>query len=140
MVHYTQNTEPVDQLIMCALGAFSHPFESRTSKGGIKSSDGNPEGVAQSQPYYKAACKRVGFLKSDLISIQCFFLLGKYEETMFQPLAAWKWFAAASNSLLVYLKSRAAYERQNPAFKQSENLERVEASLYWSCHKALWYV
>lgn len=117
-------------MIILALGAL---FSSHAHVNGTKS-----ETLTQSQAFYRAARDRIGTLEPDLLSVQALFFLGIYELHAAEPLAAWKWLSQASSFLLLHLKAKEAYLKRNPTYSQNAEMEKLEASLYWSCYKVMW--
>ena len=117
-------------MIISALGCLSSPHG--------KYHDSNLDSIAYSNTFYRAARRRVGILEPDLLTVQCLYFLGIYELHISRPLAAWKWLTQASSFLLLHLKTKNVYCKQNPGFSQEPGLERMEASLYWSCYKVMW--
>lgn len=59
---------------------------------------------------------------------------------VWSPLRAHKWFSSASSTLLLHLRSQEAYLKRNPTHTPTPDFEREEASIYWSCYRAMWFV
>lgn len=135
------NKESCLILIVCALGsisvafgpteiAFRSPHDVRKSRHFTNASE-----YGVSLAYYTACKKRVGFLDSSIMAIQCFFLIGVYEMYMLRPLQAWDSFHRACVAFRMHI---AAESKMSATFDRP--LRTLQNRLYWSCLKSEWYV
>ncbi|CAD6442645.1 5e7ae012-43b4-4d56-8d92-b6af33ec6736 [Sclerotinia trifoliorum] len=130
-------------LIMCALGCVSQPFSDSQSRilpeNRMETSRSalGERNLSLGTACFTAARKRIGLLKPSVIATQCIFLCGVYEMYMVRPLRAWNSFADASSNLFMYLKCEESHFGGDISRTKSPEIQRVEASLYWSCYKSM---
>ncbi|KAF7959439.1 hypothetical protein EAE96_001056 [Botrytis aclada] len=130
-------------LIMCALGCISQPFGDLNSRnlsdGSVKTSRSVLGGrdLSRGTAYFTAARKRIGLLTPGVVATQCIFLCGVYEMYMVHPVRAWTFFANASSNFFMYLKCEEWHFKKDLSRTKSSDIQRVEASLYWSCYKSM---
>lgn len=135
----TYSSPGSQQLLACALGCISEPFEMHESRLQQSSSTANtPFTEEMAIDYYFAAKKRLGLIPPSLLEIQCLFLCGILEMYLLNALGAWHYFNQACVQL------RNLFWRQGYtglSFEQYISREpgRLEQRLYWSCMKSEWY-
>lgn len=133
-------------LIMSALGSIAPPFsELYNPNAPIDSAMSaillHGQSLAIGNVYYDAACKRIGMLEPSILTTQCIYLCGVYEMYNIRPLHAWRWFSQASSTLFMHLKCQDGLTRdnQNEVLSTDDDIQRLEASVYWSAYKSMWY-
>lgn len=123
------------QLIACALGCLSSPFqkdptESQTPGSALSASAASIDHVTAAS-YYLATRKRLGLLELSALQIQCLFLCGVFEMYRLQPLAGWHYFNLASVNLKILI-----WTRRLRGGIQMDEARRLEQRLHWSCIKS----
>lgn len=123
------------QLIACALGCLSSPFQRDSTVNGTPDSSRSMSATSVDQAtassYYLAAKKRLGLLEPSVLQVQCLFLCGVFEMYSLRPLRAWSYFNQASVSFRNFVWMRT----QRKAGEVPER-QRLEQRLYWSCMKS----
>lgn len=119
------------QLLACALGCFASEYSYEETDELDESPTRDDASYARAEAYHEAARKRVGYLGTSLLDIQCLYLAGIYEKHTLRILQAWFWTEQACSRLHAYLLCQ---RRPTGPYEQSDH--RLEQRLYWSCIKA----
>ncbi|KAJ5137174.1 hypothetical protein N7448_005728 [Penicillium atrosanguineum] len=124
-------------LLACALSCFAvqSPKEkaersdtTNDTENGLRKEGSS---YAQAKVYYQTAQKRIGYLGTSLLDIQCLYLAGIYEKHTLGVLQAWFWIEQACSRLHAYILCKG-----RPTGVYEENERRLEQRLYCSCVKA----
>ncbi|KAJ5771134.1 uncharacterized protein N7511_003185 [Penicillium nucicola] len=118
-------------LLACALGCFGSEssYEEIDELGESPTKD--DASYARAEAYYEAARKRIGYLGTSLLDIQCLYLAGMYEKHTLRILQAWFFTEQACSRLHAYLLCQ-----RGPTEPSEQSDHRLEQRLYWSCIKA----
>lgn len=119
------------QLLACALGCFASEYFPEGADAPDENSTRDDASYTRAETYYEAACKRIGYLGTTLMDIQCLYLAGIYKKHTLRILEAWFLTEQACSRLHAYLLCQ---RRPTGPYEQSDY--RLEQRLYWSCVKA----
>ncbi|CAI7625294.1 unnamed protein product [Penicillium pancosmium] len=118
-------------LLACALGCFASEYSPKGADALDENSTRDDASYTRAEAYYEAACKRIGYLGTTLMDIQCLYLAGIYKKHTLKILEAWFLTEQACSRLHAYLLCQ---RRPTGPYEQSDY--RLEQRLYWSCVKA----
>jgi hypothetical protein len=126
------------QLIVCAIGAISAPFEANSSEGHSHCSR-DPETDELAEACFAASQKRLGPLlcRGGIIEAQCLFFSGVYLMHCFRPFAAWQLFlqALACCQSFPCNSNKQESPLSGNIFEAEESGWRSEEGMYWTCFK-----
>ncbi|CAH0045643.1 unnamed protein product [Clonostachys solani] len=107
----------------------SRPFEGRAPSDQVELTSEGIEKNLIAEAFYTEAKKRIGFLRSSIIDIQCLFLASMYEKVTLNIMKAWDYIKDACSRLQTYLaRRRRMTHKQRP--------DHLEPRIFWSCMKA----
>ncbi|KAG4422949.1 hypothetical protein IFR04_003861 [Cadophora malorum] len=130
-------------LLVCALGTLATEFgpasPGQVEERDLKASDRRR--VAQAQPYFAAAQKRLGVClgRRGILEAQCFFYCGVYLSTMMQPEAAWSMFLqalACCQGFRCLAEAGLDIGSSSPPDYELDSVTVAEESTYWTCLKS----